>query len=148
MHRKSSISIREWLENSNKALLVTGIRRCGKSILLKQIMVEKLIVDEEKYYIFLDEIQMVEEFERAINSFHATKNVSIFITGSNSWLLSGELATLLSGRYVSFRVMPFRFQEMCEMLGVKKEEASEKEFMDYITWGVMPQRFYFKIKCL
>lgn len=184
MHRKSSISIREWLENSNKALLVTGIRRCGKSILLKQIMdemkedqgvtddhiiymnledmkyafiknamdlygyVEKLIVDEEKYYIFLDEIQMVEEFERAINSFHATKNVSIFITGSNSWLLSGELATLLSGRYVSFRVMPFRFQEMCEMLEVKKEEASEKEFMDYITWGVMPQRFYFKIKCL
>lgn len=180
MHRKSSISIREWLENSNKALLVTGIRRYGKSILLKQIMdemkedqgvtddhiiymnledmkyafiknamdlygyVEKLIVDEEKYYIFLDEIQMVEEFERAINSFHATKNVSIFITGSNSWLLSGELATLLSGRYVSFRVMPFRFQEMCEMLGVKKEEASEKEFMDYITWGVMPQRFYFK----
>ena len=93
---------------------------------------------------FLDVIQMVEEFERAINSFHATKNVSIFITGSNSWLLSGELATLLSGRYVSFRVMPFRFQEMCGMLGVKKEEASEKEFMDYITWGVMPQRFYFK----
>ena len=73
--------------------------------------VEKLIVDEEKYYIFLDEIQMVEEFERAINSFHATKNVSIFITGSNSWLLSGELATLLSGRYVSFRVMPFRFRK-------------------------------------
>ena len=74
--------------------------------------VEKLIVDEEKYYIFLDEIQMVEEFERAINSFHATKNVSIFITGSNSWLLSGELATLLSGRYVSFRVMPFLFQTL------------------------------------
>ena len=93
MHRKSSISIREWLENSNKVLLVTGIRRCGKSILLKQIMDEmkedqgvtdesyyiyepgryeiriykecdgfvwvcgELIVDEEKYYIFLDEIQ-------------------------------------------------------------------------------------------
>lgn len=71
--------------------------------------VEKMIIDEKKYYIFLDEIQMVEEFERAINSFHATKNVSIFITGSNSRLLSGELATLLSGRYVSFRVMPFRF---------------------------------------
>lgn len=87
---------------------------------------------------------MVDEFERAINFFHATKNISIFITGSNSRLLSGELATLLSGRYVSFRVMPFRFQEMCEMLGVKKEEASEKELMDYITWGGMPQRFYFK----
>lgn len=116
MHRKSSISIREWLENSNKALLVTGIRRCGNLFCLSRLglkkedqgvtddhiiymnledmkyafiknamdlygYVEKLIVDEEKYYIFLDEIQMVEEFERAINSFHATKNVSIFITG-------------------------------------------------------------------
>ena len=105
--------------------VITGIRRCGKSILLKQIMdemkedhgvtddhiiymnledmkyafiknamdlyeyVEKMIIDEKKYYIFLDEIQMVEEFERAINSFHATKNVSIFITGSNSYLLGG-----------------------------------------------------------
>lgn len=171
--------IRSFYE-SDLIKVITGIRRCGKSVLLKQIMdemkedhgvtddhiiymnledmkyafvknamdlygyVEKLIVDEEKYYIFLDEIQMVEEFERAINSFHATKNVSIFITGSNSRLLSGEMATLLTGRYVSFRVMPFRFQEMCEMLGVKKEEASEKEFMDYITWGGMPQRFYFK----
>lgn len=159
--------------------VVTGIRRCGKSILLRQIIdevkadgvgedhiiylnledmkyafiknagdlynyIEDLIKDEDKYYIFLDEIQMVEEFERAVNSFRATKNVSVFITGSNSSLLSGELSTLLSGRYVSFRVMPFCFREMCEMLGVRKEEASEKELMDYLTWGGMPQRFYFK----
>lgn len=165
--------------NSELIKVVTGIRRCGKSILLRQIIdevkadgvgedhiiylnledmkyafiknagdlynyIEDLIKDEDKYYIFLDEIQIVEEFERAVNSFRATKNVSVFITGSNSSLLSGELATLLSGRYVSFRVMPFCFREMCEMLGVKKEEASEKELMDYLTWGGMPQRFYFK----
>ena len=159
--------------NSDLIKVLTGIRRCGKSILLRQIIdeikaegvredhmiylnledmkyafiknamdlynyIEDLIKDEDKYYIFLDEIQMVEEFERAVNSFRATKNVSIFITGSNSSLLSGELATLLSGRYVSFRVMPFCFREMCEMLGMKKEEASEKELMDYLTWGGMP----------
>lgn len=65
--------------------------------------------NEDKYYLFFDEIQMVTEFERVINSFRATWDVSIFITGSNGKLLSGELATLLSGRYVSFRVAPFSF---------------------------------------
>lgn len=63
--------------------------------------------NEEKYYLFFDEVQMVPEFERVINSFRATWDVSIFITGSNSKLLSGELATLLSGRCVTFRVAPF-----------------------------------------
>ena len=67
--------------------------------------------NERRYYLFFDEIQMVSEFERVINSFRATWDVSIFITGSNSKLLSGELATLLSGRYVTFRVMPFSFKE-------------------------------------
>lgn len=159
--------------------VLTGVRRCGKSVLLKQIIDEiktsgigeehiiymnledmkftfiknamdlyqyiiERIKDDSKYYIFLDEIQNVEEFERAVNSFRATENVSIFITGSNSRLLSGELATLLSGRYVSFRIMPFNFSEMCEMIGVQKEDVSEKELMNYITWGGMPQRFYFK----
>ena len=71
--------------------------------------------NEKKYYMFFDEIQMVNEFERVINSFRATWDVSIFITGSNGKLLSGELATLLSGRYVSFRVTPFSFVEYCEI---------------------------------
>ena len=56
----------------------------------------------------------MQDFEVVVNSFRATHNVSIFITGSNSKLLSGELATHLSGRTVSFRVMPFNFQEFCE----------------------------------
>ena len=59
------------------------------------------IVDNDKYYLFFDEIQLIEKWEKVINSFRATLNASIFITGSNSKLLSGELATLLSGRYVS-----------------------------------------------
>lgn len=58
---------------------------------------------------------MIPEFEQVINSFRATWDVSIFITGSNGKLLSGELATLLSGRYVSFRVAPFSFREYCEI---------------------------------
>ncbi|MGE9965928.1 ATP-binding protein [Fusicatenibacter saccharivorans] len=66
-------------------------------------------------------MQNVKQFEKAVNSFRSTMNVSIFMTGSNSKLMSGELATLLSGRYVSFRILPFSFQEMCEIKGIQKK---------------------------
>lgn len=82
---------------------------------------------------------MVAEFERVINSFRATWDVSIFITGSNSKLLSGELATLLSGRYVTFRVAPFSFCEACEMRQIKT--PGDEELIEYMNWGGMPQRF-------
>lgn len=68
------------------------------------------------YYIFIDEIQYVKEFEKCINSLRASlKNVSIFITGSNSRLLSSELSTVLSGRYVSFKIHPLSYQEILEL---------------------------------
>ena len=95
--------------------------------------------NEKKYYLFFDEIQMVPEFERVINSFRATWDVSIFITGSNSKLLSGELATLLSGRYVTFRVAPFSFAESCKMRQIK--EPNDDDLIEYMNWGGMPQRF-------
>lgn len=98
--------------------------------------------NEKKYYLFFDEIQMVNEFERVINSFRATWDVSIFITGSNGKLLSGELATLLSGRYVSFRVTPFSFVEYCEIKQIA--EPSEEDLLEYMNWGGMPQRFSMK----
>ena len=86
---------------------------------------------------------MVENWEKAINSFKATLNVSIFITGSNSKLLSGELATLLSGRYVSFKVLPFSFKEVIDFKKITDIRDIEDTFNDYILWGGLPQRFDF-----
>jgi len=100
--------------------------------------VKNLIIDEKKYYLFFDEIQNVMNFEKAINSFRLL-NTSIFITGSNANLLSGELATLLSGRYVSFKILPFTFSEVLEIRRIK--DADDEVLMDYIRWGGMPQRF-------
>ena len=102
--------------------------------------VKSKIRDNEKYYLFFDEIQNVEDFEKVINSFRATLNVSIFITGSNSKVLSGELATHLAGRYISIRIMPFTFSEYLELQeskGIKKDK--DTSFLEYIEWGGMPQ---------
>ena len=161
--------------------VIIGIRRSGKSVLLKQIIneledngidkdhiiyinfedvkyakitnylelneyVQSKIKDKEKYYLFFDEIQLVEKWEKVINSFKATLNSSIFITGSNSKLLSGELATLLSGRYISFKMAPFNFKEVVELKKIKTPEEIKKELLNYIIWGGMPQRFEFENK--
>lgn len=102
--------------------------------------VKDKIVDKEKYYLFFDEIQNVEDFEKVINSFRATMNVSIFITGSNSKVLSGELSTHLAGRYISIKMMPFTFSEYLELQenqGRKKDK--DEAFLEYIEWGGMPQ---------
>ncbi|QTQ13781.1 ATP-binding protein [Treponema parvum] len=164
--------IRPFYENELVKALI-GIRRCGKSVILRQIVneidadeahkifinfedlqfnalkdeldlykyVKNLINDDQKYYLFFDEIQNVANFEKAINSFRLL-NTSIFITGSNTKLLSGELATLLSGRYVSFKILPFSFAEALEIQGI--HEANDEALMDYIRWGGMPQRFSIK----
>ena len=99
-----------------------------------------LIKDERKYYLLFDEIQNITDWEKTINSLKATQNVSLFITGSNSDLLSSDLATYLSGRYVSFKMQPFTFSEVCKL---KNTIDYENAFLDYIKWGGMPQRFIF-----
>ena len=106
------------------------------------IYIKEQIKDKNKYYIFLDEIQNVDGFEKAIESLFTSKNVSIFITGSNSKLLSGELATLLTGRTVEFEVKPFTFYEYSEYSKINKTSFDEEEkFNDYIKWGGFPLRF-------
>ena len=103
--------------------------------------ITSLINKSESYYVFFDEIQMVSNFELVVNSLRANGNISLFITGSNAHLLSGELATFLSGRYVKFLVMPFTFEETLQITGETDHKAA---FDNYMKWGGMPGRFAFK----
>lgn len=157
--------------------VLTGVRRSGKSIILKQIIeelkqktedehiiymnfedfefeeidtakklheyIKSKVTDSEKYYIFFDEIQHVKEFEKVLASFRATLNCSLFVTGSNSKLLSGELATLLVGRTVEFKIMPFSYSEVIQLYSENKKEIPQDFIYDYIKWGGLPQRFDF-----
>ena len=167
--------IRPYYE-SNLIKVLTGIRRCGKSILLNQIKDEivatkeipdthviyinfedlafsnihsyqslnsyilKRIRDERKYYIFLDEIQHIKQFEKVLSSLKATQNVSIFVTGSNSKLLSGRLASLLVGRCKEFKIMPFTYSEFVEYHEENHLQLPTKPLLNYLRCGGMPQR--------
>lgn len=73
--------------------------------------VNKKIDSNKKYYVFLDEVQNVPMFQKAVDSLYIKKNVDVYITGSNAYMLSGELATLLSGRYIEIKMLPLSFKE-------------------------------------
>ncbi len=93
------------------------------------------IKDDEMYYVFLDEVQVVDKFEKAVDGLYIKKNVDEYITGSNTYLLSGELATLLSGRYIEFKMFPLSFKEYA---GYYKQEGDEKLYLKYINNSSMP----------
>lgn len=155
---------------------ITGIRRCGKSILMEQIVdeiksngvaddhiiifnlegksgenittrkklekeLDKKIKDEEKYYIFIDEVQHIKKFEEAIASVRISYNCSLFITGSNSKLLKGKLQDKLTGRAKEFTIAPFTYKESIEFKKANNIKIDYNDFFDYLKWGGMPQRY-------
>ena len=100
--------------------------------------VDERLSSNEKNYVFLDEVQNISEFQKAVDGLYIKDNVDLYITGSNAYLLSGELATLLSGRYVEIKMLPLSFKEY--LLGFKGETKDEhKAFLDYMKYGSMPQ---------
>ena len=163
--------------DSDLVKILVGIRRCGKSVILKQIIneikqngtddehiiyvnfelieyeelqdykklnkyVKDRVIDNKKYYVFFDEIQKVEKFEDVVNSLRASlDNISIFITGSNSKLLSNELSTVLSGRYVLFNIYPLSYKEFIKLTG--KNAKDEESFWNFVKWGGLPNRTQF-----
>lgn len=99
--------------------------------------VNKKITKDKKYYVFLDEVQTVPLFQKAVDGLYIKKNVDVYITGSNAYLLSGELATLLSGRYVEIKMLPLSFKEYLSNFD-NKEKSRYEYFLDYMKIGGMP----------
>lgn len=97
--------------------------------------VKEQIKDNKQYYIFLDEVQNVPEFQKAVDGLYIIKNVDIYITGSNAFLLSGELATLLTGRYIEIKMYPLSFKEYISYF---EKEADEKNYLNYINRSSFP----------
>ncbi|MEA3449042.1 MAG: ATP-binding protein [Bacteroidota bacterium] len=155
--------------------VITGIRRCGKSTLLKQISNEILDngvsehqiinINKElikfdfikdyldlhsfvsrkaknnklKYYLFIDEVQEIQTWEKAINSFLAEEKYDIYISGSNADLLSSDLATLISGRHIEFPVYTFTYDEFCRIYANRAEVDSNTDvFSEFIKYGGFP----------
>lgn len=94
------------------------------------------IVDSEQYYLFLDEIQEVDNFEKIVNELNNRGNIDLYLTGSNSTMLASEFATFLTGRYVTFEIYPFSFKEFVEYKGTTNYDQL---FSEYINFGGFPQ---------
>ena len=92
--------------------------------------------NDGKTYIFLDEIQHVEDFPRVVDSLYIKKNIDIYITGSNAYMLSSEIATLLSGRYIEISMLPLSFKEYVDSTGDYNELA--RKYVDYVQYGSFP----------
>ncbi len=97
--------------------------------------VKEKMTDDKMYYIFLDEVQNLSEFQKAVDGLYIKKNTDVYITGSNAYLLSGELATLLSGRYIEIKMLPLSFKEYKEYLN---EDGDEKLYLKYINNSSFP----------
>ena len=162
--------------NDTMIKVITGIRRCGKSYLLKSIIeelkengiqdkdiiyieldrkeykniktplelekaIDKLLIDDDFKYIFIDEVQNVKGFETVVNAYKSEEKYSIFLTGSNSYLLSGELITKLTGRYIEIEMLPLNFYEYVDMKWFKNKYVNTniyQEFEEFIRNGGFP----------
>lgn len=170
VNRKEYLEKLKKLKDKQIIKVVTGVRRCGKSTLLKQFRdylmnecgvtqeqiifinfedlayehlldykalyqyITERLCENKKNYIFLDEIQAVSNFQKTVDSLFIKDNVDLYITGSNAHLLSGELATLLSGRYAEISILPLSFAEYYELLGGNKRDA----WQNYFKYGGFP----------
>lgn len=160
--------LRQWKDESI-IKVVTGLRRCGKSTLLKQYQemllsegatpeqiisvnfeeleneplqsyttlysyIKERLCPDKMTYVFLDEVQNVDRYEKVVDSLYSKPNVDLYITGSNAYMLSSDLATLLSGRYIEISILPFSFREYCEATG----NSGDSALADYMRFGGLP----------
>lgn len=173
MEIRRDIHLRRLIASQHNGLIkvVTGIRRCGKSYLLRVLFknyliengikenhiieldlenrrnkkyrnpdalieyIDELMIDSDMYYILLDEIQLVDEFEDVLNSYLSIRNTDIYVTGSNSRFLSKDVITEFRGRGEEIHITPLSFAEFCS---AHPEMESYKALQEYLTYGGLP----------
>lgn len=101
-------------------------------------LITEKIKNNDRCYLLIDEIQQVDKWEKAINSMNVEFNVDIYITGSNAYLLSSEISTLLSGRYVEIKMLPLSFKEYLEFDHLPHDWTLEDKFNQYLKFGSLP----------
>ena len=102
--------------------------------------IKERLIEDKTNYLFLDEIQNVKEFQRLVDSLYIRPNVDVYITGSNAYMLSGELATLLTGRYVEINLLPLQFSEYYDFEYSKSPNLSKIENLaNFIHYGGIPE---------
>ena len=157
--------------------IVTGVRRCGKSVLLKmyqdylknngvkesQIVtinfedldyeeltnykklynyLKEKLIPNKMTYIFLDEIQNVDQFPKVLDSLYIKGNVDIYVTGSNAYMLSSEIATMISGRYIQIEMLPLSFKEYMESTGNMNDRGIK--YTEYLQNSSFPYALQLK----
>lgn len=174
IERKQYLDRLKQLRDKHIIKVITGVRRCGKSVLLNQFReyllsdgvderqiyfvnfeerknvdlidwkvlhddIERGLVKDKMNYIFLDEIQNVKDWEKMVDSLFVKDNVDLYITGSNAYFLSSDLSTILAGREIAIRMLPFSFTEYCQFLAEKTDKTKEQLFFQFLRFGGMPQ---------
>ena len=135
--------------NTPDIKVITGVRRAGKSKLLEEFKKYHKLIEyiEQNYkkdknnYLLIDEVQMCEGFEKAINNFHAEEKYDIYITGSNAFLMSSDLATLFTGRTIEIKVYPFSYKEY---LNYYNKDNNDEAFNNYVFEGGLSGSYLYK----
>lgn len=161
----------EWKDDTRAVKIIMGVRRCGKSTLMKQFirhlhdegrknivhidfesreysgisdhnalnkLLEEKIDPSERAYVLLDEIQRVDGWEMTVNSLMTDYDADVYLTGSNGYMLSSELSTYISGRYVEIRMLPLSFAEYLELYPAGAANSIDSRFGDYLNKGALP----------
>lgn len=164
------------LQDTPDIKIITGVRRCGKSMLMKEYIadlkvqggdkniiyidfmdlkfeglkeyhalysyIENAYQESKANYLFIDEVQLCPQFELAVNSLHGEQKYDIYLTGSNAFLLSADLATLFTGRYIEIHVLPFSFAEYCRYFNEKTDV--DALFDEYVMSGGLSGSYVYK----
>lgn len=164
------------LQDTPDIKIITGVRRCGKSMLMKEYLadlkaqggdkniiyidfmdlkfenlkeyhalysyIENAYQESKVNYLFIDEVQLCPQFELAVNSLHSKQKYDIYLTGSNAFLLSADLATLFTGRYIEIHVFPFSFAEYCRYFNEKTD--IDALFDEYVMSGGLSGSYVYR----